>query len=61
MTKSINKTFSITEDTLEILKQVSRYYSTNQSSALRLAILETARRVGILCDSTEDRESLNVK
>jgi hypothetical protein len=57
MHKHVNKTFTFTVQSLEILRKISAHYDTNLSSALRLAILETARSLKINNSGGSDAES----
>jgi hypothetical protein len=47
MVKHVSKTFSLTADTLNELDKLSKYFDISQSAALRLAILEMARKLVI--------------
>lgn len=43
----IRKTYSLSQEVINMIKKISDYYGVNSSSAIRLSVLEIARQLGI--------------
>lgn len=47
MSKYKNQTYSLTQETKELIRRIADFYQTNSSSAVRLSVLNVAKNLGL--------------